>query len=50
MFLRYVIKVDKREVLKLYFEHIHMLLLFLVFPGKFPLCGQSEEFWVISII
>ena len=50
MFLRYVIKVDKREVLKVYFEHIYMLLLFSVFPGKLPLCDQSEEFWVISII
>ena len=38
----YVIKVDKRKVLRLYFKHIHMLLLFLVFPGKLPLCGQSE--------
>ena len=42
MFLTYVIKVDKREVLRLYFEHIHVLLLFLVFPGKLPLCSQSE--------
>ena len=33
-FLRYVIKVDKREVLRLYFEHTDVLLLFLVFPGK----------------
>ena len=50
MFLRYVIKVDKREVHRLYFKHIHVLLLFLVFPGKLPLCSQSEQFWVISII
>ena len=48
--LTYVIKVDKREVLRLYFNHIHVLLLFLVFPGKLPLCSQSESFSVISII
>ena len=42
MFLTYVIKVDKREVLRLYFKHIHVLLLFLVFPGKLPLYGESE--------
>ena len=53
MFLKYVMKVDKKEVHILYFKHIDVLLLFLVFPGKLPLCGpcsQSEEFWVISII
>ena len=42
MFLTYVIKVDEREVLKLYFEHIHVLLLFLVFPGKLPLWIENE--------
>ena len=42
MFLRYVIKVDNREVLRLYVKHIHVLLLFLVFPGKLPLWGESE--------
>ena len=42
MFLTYVIKVDTREVLRLYFKHIHVLLLFLVFPGKLPLCSESE--------
>ena len=42
MFLTYVIKVDKREVLRLYFEHIHVLLLFFVSPGKLPLWGESE--------
>ena len=42
MFLTYVIKVDKREVLRLYFEHIHVLLLFLVFPGKLPLGSENE--------
>ena len=42
MFLTYAVKVDKREVLRLYFKHIHMLLLFLVFLGKLPLYSQSE--------
>ena len=41
-FLTYVIKVDEREVLRLYFKHIYMLLLFLVFPGKLFLCHKSE--------
>ena len=50
MLLTYVIKVDTREVPRLYYKHIHVLLLFLVFPGKLPLCSQSESFWVISII
>ena len=44
MFLTYVIKVDKREVLRLYFEHIHVLLLFLVFPGKLPLAVKMNNF------
>ena len=43
MFLTYVIEVDKREVLcRQYFKHIHVLLFFLVFPGKLPLYGESE--------
>ena len=42
MFLTYVIKVDKREAVRLYFYHIHVLLSFLVFPGKFLLYGESE--------
>ena len=42
MFLTYVIKVDKIEVFRLYFEHSYVLLLFLAFPGKLPLCSQSE--------
>ena len=42
MFLAYLIKVDKREVHRLYFEHIYVLLLFSVFPGKLPLCCKSE--------
>ena len=48
MFLTYVIKVDKREVLRLYFKHIYVLSLFSVSPGKLPLCSQSEELWLIS--
>ena len=39
MFLTYVIKVDKREVLRLCFEHIHVLLLFLCFSRKITLMG-----------
>ena len=42
MFLTHVIKVDKREVFRLYYKHIHVFLLFLVFPGKLPLWGESE--------
>ena len=42
MFLTDIIKADKREVLRLYFKHIHVLLWFLVFPGKLPLCGETE--------
>ena len=42
MFLTYVIQVDKREVLRLYLKHIYVLLFFSVFPGKLPLCSQSE--------
>ena len=44
MVLTYVIRVDKREVLRLYFKHIHMLLLFLVFPGKLPLAVKVNNF------
>ena len=44
MFLTYVIKVDEREVLRLYFKHIHVLLLFLVFPGKLPLYHKRDQF------
>ena len=43
MFLTYVIKVVKREVLRLYFKHICVLLLFLVFPGKLPLCSKVNK-------
>ena len=42
MFLTYVIKVDKIEVFRLYFEHIYVLMLFLVFPGKLPLGSENE--------
>ena len=44
MFLTYVIKVDKRDILRLYFKHIHVLLLFLVFPGKLPLLVKVNNF------
>ena len=44
MFLTYVIKVYKREVLRLYFENIHVLLLVLVFTGKLPLCIENNNF------
>ena len=50
MFLTYVIKIDTREVPRLLNKHIHVLRLLLVFPGKLPLCSQSESLWVISII
>ena len=43
MFLAYVIKVDKREVPRLYFEHIYVLLLSSVFPGKLPFCIKKEN-------
>ena len=50
MFLTYVIKVDKTEVLMLYFKHICVVSLFLDFSGKLPLCCKRELFWVdISI-
>ena len=44
MFLTYVIKVDKTSVLMLYFEHIDVLLLFLVFPVKLPLAAKVNNF------
>ena len=46
----YVIIVDKREVLTVYFEHIHVIMLCLVFLGELPFCFKSEKFWVICII
>ena len=42
MFLKYVINVDKSEVYRLYFKHIYVFLLILDFPGKLPLCSESE--------
>ena len=42
MFLTCVIIVDERKVLRLYFEHIYVLLLFSAFPGKSFLCIKSE--------
>ena len=36
MFLTYVIKVDKREVIRLYFKRIHVLQFFLVFQENYP--------------
>ena len=42
MFFTYVIKVDKREVPGLNFEHNYVFFLFSVFPGKLPLHGKSE--------
>ena len=41
MFLTKVNKVDKKEVLGQYSEHIYVLFLFLGFPAKLLLCGQS---------
>ena len=40
MFLTYVIKVDTTEVLRLYSEHIYVLLLFLVFLGKLTIIPE----------
>ena len=36
MFLTCAIKVDEREVLRLYFKHIDVLLLFLFFQENYP--------------
>ena len=44
MFLTYVIKVDKTLVLRLYFEHIHVLLLFLVFQENYPYAAKVNNF------
>ena len=49
MFLTYIIEVDKGEVHRVQFKDIHVLLLFLDFPGKLHLCRKRERFWVISI-
>ena len=42
MFLTYVIKVDKKEVPRLYFKDTRVPLLFFLFLGKLPLCCKSE--------
>ena len=42
MFMTYVIKVDKKEVLMLYFKHICVVSLFLDIPGNY-LCAATEE-------
>ena len=44
MFLAYVIKVDKREVPRLYFEHIYVLLLFSVFQKSYPHAVKKKKF------
>ena len=41
MFLTYIIKVDKREVLRLYFKHTRAFVVF-SFSRKITLCSQSE--------
>ena len=41
MFLTYVIKVDKREVLD-YILNKFCAFSVLVLPGKLPLCGKSK--------
>ena len=42
MFLTYVIKIDKEEVLRLCFEDIYVILLFSIFLAKLPLFSNSE--------
>ena len=44
MFLTDVIKVDKREVLRLYFEHIYVLLLSSVFQKNYPYSVTVNDF------
>ena len=44
MFLTYVINLDKGEVLILYFEHIHLLLLFLVFQENYLYAVKVNNF------
>ena len=44
MFFIYVIKVDKREVLRLYFEHIYVLLLFSLFLENYPYAVKVNNF------
>ena len=49
MFLTYVIKADKREVPRLYFKYIYVLLLFLVFPENYPYVVKVDNFGSYSI-
>ena len=44
MFLTDVMKVDEREVLRLYYKHIHLLLLFLVFQENYPYGMKVNNF------
>ena len=48
MFLVYVINVDNTEVLRLSFKHIHVLFVFLVFPGKLPIAVKLNNFEIIK--
>ena len=48
MFLTYVIKVDKREVPRLYFEHIYVLLLFSVFQENYHYAVEVNNFWLYA--
>ena len=50
IFLTYVITADKREVLRLYFEHICVLLLFMVFLGKLSYAVKVNNFGSYPII
>ena len=42
LFFRYFSKFDAQAKVRLYFKHIYVVLSFLDFPGKLPLCGKSE--------
>ena len=44
MFLTYVINLDKGEVLMLFFEHIHLLLLLLVFQENYLYSVKVNNF------
>ena len=44
MFLTYVIKVYNGLLVRLYFRHIRVLLLFLVFPENYPYSVKVYEF------
>ena len=49
MFLTYVIKVDNREVLRLYLKHIHVLLLLLDLPGNYSYAVKVNNFGSYSL-